>query len=274
MLGASRSSLSSARTRLGELGRDKGTDLEALAADLFSVAELLNRELPLRRALADPSTADQAKAALLDALLRERVAAPTLSFLTELVGSRWSRPRDLADGVETLAVLASFQSANAAGTLDEVEDQLFRFARIVEREGDLRDALDGDVLTDDRKRALLAGLLGDKVDPVTLRVVTAAAVASGGRRRIGDALESFARLAADLRERLNARVTVAVELDADQAQRMTEELSRYFGKRIGLRVEVDPEILGGLVVRVGDQVLDASIARRLDVARRGLGTHV
>jgi F-type H+-transporting ATPase subunit delta len=270
MLGASRTSLGAARARLAQLGEQQGVDLDALANDLLAVAGLLVRELPLRRALADPSTAPEAKEALLDGLLGQRVGAAALGFVKELVAARWSRPSDLADALETLAVLASFEQALAAGTLDEVEDDLFRFARIVEREGALREALEDDWATDDRKRALLDSLLAGKVGPISLRVITAAALVSVRRRNVHDALEQFSRLAAELRERLNARVTVAVEPTPEQLERLGEGLARVFGKKMGLRVEVDPQILGGVVVRVGDQVLDGSIARRLDIARRGL----
>jgi len=274
MLGASRTSQGEARGRLSQLADSMAEDdLQQLSEDLFAVAELLARQLPLRRSLADASTAEPAKTALVDALLRERVGAPALDFMTELVRLRWSRPRDLADAVETLAVLASFEQANALGELDDVEDQLFRFGRIVERDTGLRDALSDEAVPSERKRELLAGLLGAKVGAVALRVITAATVASGGRRHVGEALDRDARLAAELRERLNARVTVATELDDGQLDRLGEQLSRVYGKRIGLRVEVDPEILGGVVVRVGDQVLDASVARRLDIARRGLTSY-
>ncbi|MDP9182209.1 MAG: F0F1 ATP synthase subunit delta [Actinomycetota bacterium] len=272
MLGASRSSLAQARTRLAELP-GQGADLEALSVDLFAVAELLVRELPLRRALADPSTEGAAKAALLRSLLGERISAPALEFLTELVGSRWSRPSDLVDAVETLAVIASFEQALVDGTLDDVEDGLFRFGRILERETALREALGDPGQPVERKRALLEQLLAGKVGPVAQRVIGAALV-SVRRRSVGEAIDSFAQLAAELRERLNARVTLAVEPSAEQLDRMAQTLSRVYGKPMGLRVEVDPAILGGAVVRVGDEVLEASVARRLDIARRGLTQHL
>src|SRR5690349_12580808 len=112
MLGASRNSLATARTRLAQLTEPAGgVDLDALSNDLLSVAGLLVQELPLRRALADPSTAVEAKEGLLDGLLGQRIGAPALGFVKELVASRWSRPGDLADGLETLAVLACFEQA-------------------------------------------------------------------------------------------------------------------------------------------------------------------
>lgn len=155
MLGASRTSLAGARERLTALAGDDAVDLGVLSEDLFAVVELLSAELPLRRALADSSIADQPKTALVEALLRERVSPATLAFLTELVRGRWSRPRDLVDGVETLAALASFEQARKDGSLDDVEDQLFRFARIVEREAGLREALTDRNLPAERKRCLL-----------------------------------------------------------------------------------------------------------------------
>lgn len=270
MLGASRISLATARERLSTLAADAAGDLDALSSDLFGVVALLGRELPLRRALADSSVAAPAKTALIEALLRERVSAPTLAFLVEVANLRWSRPRDLVDAVETLAVLACFEQANADGTLDDVEDQLFRFGRIVEREAGLRDILTDPAGLEVNKRALLAGLLSDKVGPLALRIITAAAVAAPHRRTLSEALDRFARLAADLRQRLNARVTLAVRPEPEQLERLAEALSRVYGKPIGLRVEVDPELLGGLVIRIGDEILDASVTRRLDVARRGL----
>jgi F-type H+-transporting ATPase subunit delta len=271
MLGASRNSLAAARERLARLAEpNAGVDLDELSRDLLAVTGLLARELPLRRALTDPSTPAEAKAALVDGLLGDRVGAPARDFLKELVADRWSRPGDLVDGLEALGVLAAFEQAMVNDSLDEVEDELFRFARIVERENALREALESGWVGVDRKSDLLSGLLEGKVGPVTLRVATAAAGESVRRRTVGEALEHFSRLAAELRDRMNARVTLAVEPTPEQLERLRTELSRVFGVTMGLRVEIDPDIIGGAVIRVGDQVLDASIARRIDVARRGL----
>lgn len=270
MLGASRTSLAQARQRLSELSSSAGADLATVSSDLFAVVDLLASELPLRRALADPSREAAAKQGLLLQLLGEQVSEATRAFLSDLVAARWSRPRDLVDAVETLAVLASFEEALAAGKLDDVEDALFRFSRVVERESGLREALSDAGQPAAARRGLLAKLLEGKVDPIALRVINAAAGATARRRTVPETLDSFARLAAELRERLNARVTSAVMLTEEQQTRMAAGLSRLFGKTIGLRIEVDPGLRGGLVVRVEGQILDASITRRLDVARRGL----
>ena len=271
MLGASRTSLNQARTRLVEL---QGADLGALSTDLFGVVRLLVDELPLRRALADTATPAPAKKALLGALLGDRVGAQALDLLNDLVASRWSRSRDLIDAVETLAVLASFEQARADGALDDVEDELFRFSRIVERESALREVLSDQGQSPERRQGLLTSLLEGKVNPATRRVIVAATLQTHGRRPLVEALDAFATLAADLRERLNARVTAAVAPSPEQLERLAAGLGRLYGKPVGLQVEIDPELVGGLVIRVGEQILDASITRRLDVARRGLaGQH-
>lgn len=269
MQGASRTSLVTARARLTELVAD--ADAGVLSEDLFAVAAMLDSEPQLRRALADPSAPGGARAALAQRLLTDKVSATALRITSEVVAMRWSHPLDLVDAVESLAAQASFEQAMAAGTLDEVEDQLFRFARIVERERDLRTALTDSTLPSDRKRALLEGLLASKVDPVALRVISAAAVSPTERRTLERALEGFSQLSATLRERVIARVTTAVLPDQAQLDRLGASLSRIYGREMDLQVEVDPQLIGGVVVRVGDEVLDGSIARRLERVRRDLG---
>ena len=191
MLGASRTSLAQARQRLSELSSSAGADLGTVSSDLFAVADLLATELPLRRALADPSREAAARQGLLQQVLGSKVAPATLSFLSDLVGARWSRPRDLVDSVETLAVLASFEQALAAGSLDEVEDALFRFGRVVERESALRSALSDHSQPVAGRRGLLDGLLAGKVDPIALRVIRGAVAASDQRRTVPETLDGL-----------------------------------------------------------------------------------
>ena len=269
MKGASRASLATARARLTELLPD--AEAGALSDELFAVTQVLDGEPQLRRALADPSAPGGARAALAQRLLSEKISATALRLVSEVVAMRWSHPLDLVDAVESLAAQASFEQAAAAGTLDEVEDQLFRFARILEGERDLRAALSDATLPADRKRALLDGLLASKVDPVTLRIITAAALSPSERRTLERALEGFSQLSAQLRERVIARVTTAVLPDQSQLDRLGATLARIYGREMDLQVEVDPRLIGGVVVRVGDEVLDGSIANRLTRVRHDLG---
>ena len=164
---------------------------------------------------------------------------------------------------------ALFEIARAEGTLDEVEDELFRFARLLEREPALRAALTDPGLPDDRKSALLRDLLGERARPQTLRLVEIAVTRSRGRS-VETALDELADLAAQRRSRFVAQVRVARPLEAQQEARLAAGLERLYGRRVQLQVDVDPAVLGGISVRVGDEVLDGTVQRNLEAVRRSL----
>jgi F-type H+-transporting ATPase subunit delta len=109
------------------------------------------------------------------------------------------------------------------------------------------------------------------VDPVALRIITASALAPSRRRTLDRSLEAFSQLSAELRQRIIARVTVAVAPDEAQLERLSAALGRGYGRAMDLQVEIDPRVLGGVIVRVGDEVLDGSVAQRLGRVRRDLG---
>lgn len=271
MQGASRDALVAARARLtalsGSLPQAAGVD--GIAEGLFGIVRLLDREGHLRRTLGDPTTPASAKAQLLQALFGGQLDPLALAVLDEAVGQRWSSARDLVDAIEMLAVIAVFLRAEADGTLDDVEDELFRFARTIAREPALRAVLTDRSLAEDRKHALLDGLLADKTKPATLRIVDALVLAPRGRT-LEDGLEAYASLAADVRQRTLATVTAAVPLDTGQQQRLAAALSRQLGRSVQLQVEVDRKVVGGVVVKVGDEVIDGSTVHRLAEARRRL----
>src|SRR5215212_6589879 len=129
MQAASRVTLAEARERLdGYADQAQPIALEKLSDELFAVVDLLGREHVLRRHLSDPSTAPGARAALVDRLLSARLGKPTLETLRGVVGGRWSRPVDLVDGVEALARQAALSLAQREDSIEEVEDELFRFS--------------------------------------------------------------------------------------------------------------------------------------------------
>ena len=120
---ASRESLAAAAEGLDQfIDGASPDDLGTMADELFAVTELLDREPALRRALADPATDPDRRAALLERVLGERLGQWTLGLLRPLVRSRWSEPRDLTDAVEALARRAGLGVAEGDGTLDDVED--------------------------------------------------------------------------------------------------------------------------------------------------------
>ncbi|WP_326699836.1 F0F1 ATP synthase subunit delta [Streptomyces sp. NBC_01754] len=267
MNGASREALASARERLDALTDSTSADAAKLAEDLAAVTALLHREVSLRRVLTDPSQGGEAKAELAGRLLRGQVGGEAVDLVSGMVRSRWSRSRDLVDSVEELADTADLTAAQRAGVLDDVEDELFRFGRIVGSDKGLRAALTDRTAPASAKSGLLHGLLGGKAQPATERVVTRLVTQPRGRS-LEEGLESLSKLAAARRDRAVAVVTSAVPLSDRQKQRLGAALAKIYGRTMHLNLDVDPSVLGGISVSVGDEVINGTIAERLEEATR------
>ncbi|MDQ0376967.1 F-type H+-transporting ATPase subunit delta [Amycolatopsis thermophila] len=266
---ASREALAAAETRLSEVTGGAGADPAALGNELLAVVDLLGREIGLRRAVADASSDPGARTGLVRSLLAGKVSEQALSVLDAVVAARWSSPRELVDGIESLGRNALLTSAEKAGKLDAVEDQLFRIARIVVSNPELEQTLSDQTAPGDAKRRLVRELLQGKVDEITLALVEQVTGRSAGRS-VGFNLDQLVQLAAQRRERSVAYITSASELSAEQRERLAEQLHRIYERPIALHVEVDPRLGGGLVVRVGDEVIDGSTAGRIAALRRQL----
>jgi len=289
MEASSRAALAVARERLDQLSRPAsgvlekardrltrqpsraatGPELLSLADELFAVARLLDGQLTLRRALSDPAGKPDDRAGLARRLFGSKVSDTALDLIETVARQRWSRPLDLVEAFSTLATEASLDAADARGELDSVEDELFRFGRIVGGDRDLARILSDRSASTEGRGALLDRLLAGKVSPVTEQLLRN--VLTGGHTANAEnAIERLSDVASRRRGQSVARVTTAVALTPAQEQRLTEVLGRLYGRTIGLQVTVDPSVLGGLVVQVGDEVIDGSIAHRLEAAERRL----
>ena len=267
---ASRDALGAATARLDEhIDATGAADLKRLADDLFAVVGLLDREHALRRALADPATPSGARGGLADRLFDGKIGRPALDVVSDVVKSRWSRAGDLLEGLESLARAAAFGVAEKDGSLDRVEDELFRFGRILDREPELSRLLSDTATPVDKRVGLLRDVLGEKVTPVTATLLEQA-VRNPRSRNLDVAAEELSELAAARRDRYVAHVRTPVRMTGEQEQRLTDSLTRLYGRPISLQVELDPDLLGGLVVRVGGELIDGSVAGRLAAARRAL----
>jgi len=166
-------------------------------------------------------------------------------------------------------VSAVLAGAERAGRLDAVEDELFRFGRIIAGDQGLRDAFSARAQGADRKADLVRTLLGGKASPETVRLAVQAAVLPRGIRT-EQALEGYVDAAAQRRHQLVAHVVAALPLDEQQRRRLTAALQRQYGRPIRLNLDVDPDVVGGLRVEVGGEVVDGTVSARLDEARRRL----
>ena len=266
----SRESLAAATARLDALvDASSAADLQQLGDQLFAVTRLVAGQLALRRALADPAAPEQARTGLLRQVLGGKVGASALEVASGLVASRWSSSLDLVEALENVARRAVLGVAEKDGTLDDVEDELFRFGRILDREPQLNSLLADTHQPEDRRTGLLDAVLGDKVTPVAAALLRQTVRLPRGRH-LDLAAEELAELAAARRHRYVARVRTAVALTPQQEQRLSASLTRLYARPMSLQIELDEHLLGGLVVEVGGELIDGSVAGRLAAAQRSL----
>jgi F-type H+-transporting ATPase subunit delta len=159
--------------------------------------------------------------------------------------------------------------AEAEGALDRVQDELYAFAKAVERNPDLREALTDTSVPEENRQAVVSDLLGERAHTVTVRLARFLIEAQQARR-LGPIAEALARLSAERSERSLAEIRSAVPLGDAQRQRLRDALAEATGRQVELKVVVDPSVIGGLVARVGDEVFDGSVASRLTEARQYL----
>lgn len=244
-------------------------DLQTIGDELYSVLRVLGAERSLRQHLADPAVDEQSKSGLAGALFGQKVGAKTQQILSDVVSARWSRPADLLEALEVLARRALLGVAETNGELDEVEDELFRFGRILDREPELNSLLTDANTAGDKRAELLRGVLGGKVAPTTASLLEQTVRTPRGRA-LDLAANDLAELTAARRDRYVARVKTAVALSEEQERRLTETLTRMYGRQMSLQVELDPDLIGGLVVQVGGELIDGSVSGRLAAAQRQL----
>jgi F-type H+-transporting ATPase subunit delta len=158
---------------------------------------------------------------------------------------------------------ALFEVAKAEGTLDEVEDELFRFGRSLEGSDELRNALTDELVPADRRQAIVEDLLGGKASPTTTSLVSFV-VGSGRGRDLPAIIGKLVEMAAAEKQRAVAEVRSAIPLNDDQKARLAAALANATGKQVEVKVIVDPSVLGGLVATIDDTVIDGTVRTRLD----------
>jgi F-type H+-transporting ATPase subunit delta len=247
---------------------DGGTDGAELGTGLFGASTVLADQPALRRALTDPSTEAPARSGLAESVFSAHLAAAVTAVLSSAAGLRWTSSGDLAPALEQLGVVAVVRAADREGAGDRVEAELFGFGRVVTENHDLRSALSDPARSVADKRALVRALLEGKAHAGTVLLVEQAT--SGAHLTISNAIDAFVELAASTRNRVVALVRVAQPLAEDEEKRLAAALSAQYDGTVHLNTVVDPSVLGGIHVSVGDEVIDGTVASRLDEAVRRL----
>lgn len=245
-----------------------GTVSEQASADLFGVVDVLDATPQLRRALTDPNVAAPARQQLASTLFADRIDALAAKVVIAAVGQAWSSGRALATALERQAVRACLAHAEQVGRLDEVEETLFRFGRVVDADHELRAALGNVAAPLQVRRDVVSALLADRVPTETLTLAQRAI--SARNRTFELTLEQYLHLSAALRRRVVATVTVAAPLSTEQQNRLATALAGQVGRVVNLHIVVDPAVVGGIKVELGDEVIDGTVAGRLADARRHL----
>ena len=158
---------------------------------------------------------------------------------------------------------ALFEIARADGTLDEVEDELFRFARSYESNDELRNTLSDDQIPAEKRQAIVEDLLGGKATATTTQLVSMV-VGSGKARDLPAIVDVLVHRASDAKQLAVAEVRTAVPLTGDQEARLKAALENATGTSLNLKAIVDPTVVGGVVATIGDDVIDDSVRTRID----------
>lgn len=174
----------------------------------------------------------------------------------------------MADRTDAYAA-ALFAVAVAEDALDRVEEELFRVARTIEGNDELRSTLTDEALPVDRRQGIIEDLLGDRAHHVTTALVSFI-LGVGRSRQLPAIIDKLVERAAEERSEVVAEVRTAIPLDNDLRERLGQALSTATGKQVSVKAVVDESVLGGVVAQVGDTIIDGTVRHRLNQLRAAL----
>jgi F-type H+-transporting ATPase subunit delta len=254
---------------LGGTGDGAAQRATSIGDALFTIAGLLSGEPAVRRALIDPGRSPADRAALARRLFGDRVEPAAAELVEEAVRDRWDNPRDLLSAIDEFGVVAHLAAADANGRLDSVEDELFRFGQVVHAAPDLRVALLDQAAPEQARRDLVRKLLAERASPETVSLAEHAVLTSRDRR-LEPAIDRIIELAAERRQRRVAIVRVASPLRQEHRDRLENALAAQTGGPVRVNVVVDPDLVGGVRVEIGDEVVDGTVQSRIAELERRL----
>ncbi|MEO5318404.1 F0F1 ATP synthase subunit delta [Arthrobacter sp. CC3] len=247
-----------------------------LAKELFGILGTVDSSAGLRRALTDPSRSGVEKSALVKQLFSGKVSTDAAEIASGLAGSRWASARDIGDALETLAasvVIAVAENKSAVSApgitgLETLENDLFSFNQAVGSSHEVQRALSEPQASPAAKTALAEKLVPHASGEA--KVLIGQAVSHPRGLKVTSLLRRFAELAAKRQRRWIATVSVTRPLTETQTSRLQAALNALFGRELKINMNVDPALIGGIRIQVGDEVVDASVLNRLGQLQRQL----
>lgn len=274
MKAASREAQTRVADQLDQLIR-KSSNPAASAAqigtELFLIVDQLDADRSLRVAVADTSLEPRQREGIMSDVFAAKIAEPTKQILTAAAAQEWSTPRELRTGLVYLGRRALLRGAQEQGQLEQVEDELYQLSVLLESEKELTQLLSDRTATSAQKRGLLASVIYGKVTMFT----EALALQVIGRPVTNpvDDLAALAEQVADLRGKAVARVVAAEKLSPSQREAVAAKLEKIYGREMAIHAEVDPSLLGGMIIRVGDEEIDGSTRGKLTRLRTDLAAN-
>lgn len=243
--------------------------LESGAEQLFSVADAIDSSNQLVRLLSDSGRPAEVKESAVSSLFADKVSPQALEVTHEVVRRRWSEQEDILDALELAGVSVLLGQAEREDALGTVEDELFQVSRMIDRSGELHSALDDAREAPAQRAQIMRSVLEGRVHRITLQLVVRA-VTRRSDLKPARRVSQLARFASDRRRRSFASVTSAIELSEAQRARLGAILTGIYGRDVHMNVQVDPQVVGGLRIQVGDDLYDATVLARLARAKQQL----
>lgn len=236
-----------------------------LAEELFAVVDLVDRDGSLRRALIDSSREPATRAGIIKALFTGKVSESTFNVVSAAAEQRWSEERDFADALENVAVVAAAAGAEARGGADALEavvNELLTFINIVDSSAEAQAALSDGRASNEAKQKLAVSLGG--VNPTAEGKLLLERAGAHSRGTTASRLaQKFVEIIVKRQNRWIARVTAARPLSDAQILKLQNSLNRVYNRNLKLDITIDPSVIGGLRVQVGDEVVDGTVSNRL-----------
>ena len=266
--GSSRLSLVATRVQLEKLISSSDPSVASkVSADLLAIVTVLDSSIALRRALTDYARDAASKVELSKTVFSGVQSENAFALLSTMVGLRWSSPRDLGDVIELLGVEAASVGVEKASQLDQLESELFAFAQIVAKNPELRATFALRSTSEVKKSDLVSALLSGKALQASIDLISFLVDHPRGRN-LESGLSEFADVISARKARLIAHVVSANPLTSEQTTRLTSALTKMMGHEIRVNVSVEKEVVGGLSIRIADELIDGTLIARLAQADR------